>query len=193
MKAPVLFASLAALAITAIAPAQQPAPSFGVAGMEPTVQNTQLVVTVPPAACPVSLKASFNADGQMVKVRKPGAPDPGPSAGPSQHIRIVLADPAHNAIVSATVTAYGLTARPRVDRSSDPFVKGPSNVRRTVTVSFSASGKGTHSADVELPGFTAVHGVKLESMRFADGSVRTFADKTMCSVPVDPLMLVSER
>ncbi|HET6168752.1 MAG TPA: hypothetical protein VFE01_01175 [Terracidiphilus sp.] len=196
MKPVILLATFAVGVMTAAA--QQPGPSFGVAGME---APPSAGISVDPftaailqsAACPVGLKASFNSRSQMVKVGKAGEPDPGPDRRPSQHIRVVVEDPAHQAISSATVTAYGLTARTRMDRSADPFAIGASGVRRTMTVSLVAGANGALYADLRLPGFTAVQQVKLESIRFANGSTHSFAGKTLCSVPVDPVLLVSGR
>jgi len=208
MKPIVLLALVAAFAVTAAAQqpataqqpaaAKQPAASFGVAAMEtPNSASTALdpltLSILQSAACPVGLKANFNSFSQMLKIRKPGTPDPGPTRGPAQHIRVILADPAHKAIASVTITVSGLTGRTRLDRSSDNFARGASGVSRTLTVPLSAAENGALFADVDLPGFTAVQGVKLESIRFADGSTREFAGKSLCSVPVNPMMLVSAR
>jgi len=206
MKAVIFVATFAALAMTAAAqqPApvqqtQQPAASFGVAGMETPNSGSMAVdpltlSILQSAACPAGLKASFNSGTRMVKVHKPGDPDPGPSRGPSQHIRLSLGSYAQNPVVSVRVTAFGLTARGRIARSADSNTYGPSNIRRSMDIAqFFTAKDGTLYADLVLPGFTAVNSVKLESIHFADGSTREFAGQSLCSVPVDPMMLVSER
>jgi len=206
MKPVILLATLAALAITAagqqaapVQPAPQPGASFGVAGMEGSplaarATDSLTAAILQSAACPVSMQARFNSAGEMIKVRKPGTPDPEPPRGPAQHVRVILGSREKNPIVSVRVTAYGLTARRRLDRSSDPMVKGPSDIRRTMDIAqFFSDKDGTLFTDLVLPGFTAVNTVKLESITYADGTIHEFSSRNACSVPVNPMMLVSTR
>ena len=197
MKSVILLAGLVALAMTATA--QQP-PVSGTAGLEtpntfPQGADPLTLSILRSAACPVSMEARFSSATQMVKV---GQPDP-PNAKrnsitkPSQRIRLSLGKN-DNHIVSARVTAYGLNARGRLDHSSDGMAKGTSDIRRTMDVAqFFTNKDGSVLADLVLPGFTAVYSVKLESIRYADGTIRDFAAKSACSVPVNPMMLVADR
>jgi hypothetical protein len=130
----------------------------------------------------------------MIRVQKPGDTGPALSRGPSQHIRLSLGNHAQNPVVSVRVTAFGLNARGRVDRAADRDAYGASEIRRSMDITqFFTAKDGTLYADLVLPGFTAVNGVKLESIRFADGSTRSFAGQSLCNIPVDGVMLVSGR
>jgi hypothetical protein len=206
MKPVILLATFAAFAMTAAAQqpapahqAQQPATPFTVNGAETPGSGSMAVDTLTlsilrSAGCPVGLKASFNSSSQMIKVHKPGEPDPGPARGPSQHIRLSLGNHAQNPVVSVRVTAFGLNARGRVDRTADRDAYGASDIRRSMDIAqFFTAKDGTLYAYLVLPGFTAVNSVKLESIRFADGSTRSFAGQSLCSIPVDGMMLVSGR
>jgi hypothetical protein len=203
MKPVILLAAFATFALTAAA--QQPVGSQQPAGSQPSAvagTETPGSMAVDPmtlsilrsAGCPVGLKASFNSSSQLIKVHKPGDPDPTPSRGPSQHIRISLGRHAQNPVVSARVTVFGLNARGRVDRTRDSSAYGASDIRRGMDVAqFFTAKDRTLYADLVLPGFTAVNSVNLESIRFADGSTRNFAGQGLCSIPVDGVMLVSAR
>jgi hypothetical protein len=209
MKPVILLATFAAFALTAAA--QQPVGSQQTAGSQSSAPPSAVAGTGTPnsgsmavdpmtlsilrsAGCPVGLKASFNSSSQMIKVHKPGEPDPGPPRGPSQHIRLSLGSHAQNPVVSVRVTAFGLNARGRLDRTADSDAYGASEIRRSMDIAqFFTAKDGTLYADLVLPGFTAVNSVKLESIRFADGSTRSFTGQSLCSIPVDGVMLVSGR
>jgi hypothetical protein len=57
-------------------------------------------------------------------------------------------------------------------------------------VSFATEESGTLVAEIALAGFTAVKSIKLEALRYADGTSRDLAGVNLCTVTPDPFMLV---
>jgi hypothetical protein len=188
-------ASLLAFALVmswGCASAQQAPTSFGVAGMESlsgaTTQTSSTVVIAPTQGCPVSMLASQAGATSLVKVQKGTPTQPETLSRPGQRINLILNGVSTDSkIKGATITARGLTARERLDRTSSG--PGASDVRRTMDVSFTVGESGTLMAEITLPGFTAVKSIKLEALQFADGSTRDLAGAHLCTVTPDPVML----
>jgi hypothetical protein len=151
------------------------------------------VVIVPTPACPVSMQAKQGSDGGLVAVRH-RAPDaqPAPAPGPSQHIRLVLARfPRENRVVSATVTVRGLSANSRITQTNLYAGEAPSDLRRTLDAVLTAEEDGTVSAELDLPGFTAVNSIRLQALTYADGSSWHVGYRQSCTVMPDLVMRVS--
>jgi hypothetical protein len=185
-SAPSLLFSMLLLPVSALAQ-QGPAPSFGVAGME-TLQGDARPSPSSAQACPVSMTARQTAATELVKVKKGPDPSPETLAKPGQRIHLILGGlPETGRITGATVTVRGLSARGHIDKTSG---SATSDLRRTINVTFTPEDEKTFSAELVLPGFTAVKTVKLEALQFADSSTRDYAGANMCTVAPDPLMLV---
>jgi hypothetical protein len=154
------------------------------------------VFLVPPAqGCPVSMQARQSGITEMVKVNRGAHSQQEPNAETlqkaGQRIELIVPrDDSGNKIVGAVVTVRGLTARGRIDRAASGSA---ADVRRTMDISFSPKDDTTISAELVLLGFTAVKSVKLESLRYADGSSRDFSGQRLCSVTPDPMMLIAGR
>jgi hypothetical protein len=203
MKAvyPLLFVLVCGCAVAA---AQQAPPAsqggYGVAGMEglsaAAGQPSSVFIIPPVQGCPVSMQARQSGMTDMVKVNRGAHSQQEPNAEtltrPGQRIELIVprAD-SGNKIIGAVVTVRGLSARGRIDRTADG--NGATDLRRTLEISFAPKDDKAISAELVLPGFTAVKSIKLESLRYADGSSRDFSGQKLCSVVPDPMMLVAGR
>lgn len=159
--------------------------SFGTAGME----GAHTMVAVPPAVnhCPVSMRAQHLSDGSLVKTGKTQHP-----AGIGQRLHLTLKNPESKQIRSAELTIHGVTAKGRVmDALSS---KGDSSdATQNMSVRFLTESDGSATADVWVPGVTAVQSIALDSAVYSDGSTWKAADGMACRVTPDPLMLISGR
>jgi hypothetical protein len=178
---------------------QRASSTFGTTGVASSGQTESQPATVyipgpEGLACPVGLQAKQGGATGLVKVRH--APDAQPEAlaKPGQHIQLIITSPADKSfapkVKGATVTARGLSARARIDKASGT---GPADMRRTLNVTFTAEGDHSLTAELVLPGFTAVRSIKIEALEYADGSTRDFSGKKLCTVEPDPLMLIAGR
>ena len=166
--------------------------SGATANVSQTSQVSSTFVVVPAQACPVSLQAKQSGLTNMVKVRQGSNPQPETLSKPGQRIHlIVIGPPAGSQIVGATVSVRGLSARGHFDKASER--SGSNELRRTIDVTFIAEDNKSLSAELILPGFTAVKSIKLESLQYGDGSTRDFSRQKLCTVIPDPLMLIAGR
>jgi hypothetical protein len=149
--------------------------------------NTVLQMARIANTCPIGMRAGQRMNGQTLAVRDGQGQMPF-----GQHIHLSLLDKNPARIVSAKVTAYGLSAKYRFVRA-DAMRNGPSSVTKSLDVVFSDGQDGTVSADLVLPGFTAVNSIVLESIGYADGSTRTLSPQDGCHVAPDAVMLVADR
>jgi hypothetical protein len=138
----------------------------------------------------------------MVRKQQPNDMEPPSAFKPGQQIHLVLGkvpgarftdpnftDPKQ--IAGATVTVKGLSARDRFSLALDPSGNSPSDLRRTLNVKFSTDADGAVFADLDLPGFTAVNSIKLDSVSLKDGSSWTLGDVQTCVVTPDRMMLIA--
>jgi hypothetical protein len=135
--------------------------------------------------CPVVLFAWQKADGEMIEV---GESRP---KGPAQRLHLTVEYPASKAITRARITVHGFIAKARV--APTPARSGsPAEASRTLDVVFRADSKGdSASADLWVPGLTAVRTIDLDAVTFADGSSRSLVGRVACSIVPDPLMLIA--
>jgi len=189
MKLAVLL-SLGALAIPSVVAAQSSAPTAAGASFGVIINST----------CPVSMQAKQGSGSGLVKVKK-SQPKDGESVlsnKPGQHIHLILGKrPAEfsnfQQITGATVTARGLSARGHLDRTPADIGNETSDLHRTLSVTFSAESDGTLYADLDLPGFTSVRSIQIESLSFKDSSIWNVDSVRTCVVTPDPLMLVASQ
>jgi len=142
-------------------------------------------------ACPVSMRAQQRGGGSLITTGKTQMP------GPFQRIRLVLDRTGLPArITAATVTVRGTNGKSRMVNTSQfqmqPQTASP-YISSTLNVVFLPGGDQAEFTDLELPGFTSVKSIRLDSIQYADGSIWTPADGRSCRVEPDPLMLVSSR
>lgn len=151
--------------------------------------GNQIIVLPPMSACPVLMQARQGSSSQMVRA------DDGTSQ-PLMTPTLILTPEGGRKIVTATVTAHG---RPNeggtldlVARKTDPDhpAKTP-EITKTVTIKPVPGERGGFSAKLQLPGFTTVRFIHLDSVTYDDGATWKFASG--CTVTPDPLLLISGR
>ena len=198
------------LASPALLAAQSPQPAPGGSGAINSITVTMTspegskTVTVPVSTlrtCPISIEAKQGSGAGLVAVRKQDRPpDNEPSIlsnKPGQHIHLILGRVSGvefsdlEQIVSATVTARGLSANGHFSATPATIGGTSSDLRRTLDVRFTAENDGTIYADLDLPGFTSVQSIRIDSIALKDGSKWTFDTKQACVVTPDPLMLIA--
>jgi hypothetical protein len=69
----------------------------------------------------------------------------------------------------------------------------PSDATRTLDVAFPAGSDKNASADLWVPGMSAVYSIDLVSVTYADGSTWKLAAGKTCHTPIDGVMLVGGR
>lgn len=179
--------------VVAIIPATLFFPVFSLAQQQPSsaansVVDSTIVMRV--SSCPVDLQAKQGHDGGFVAVRNRGPEDPDIVHHPAQHIHLIVRNrKGDKRIAGATVTAHGLSARGRM-LGADLNSAQP-DLKRTLDLKFINEGDGTSSAELDLPAFTSVQSVKLDSITYDDGSTWKMPHSTMCSVVPDGVMLIS--
>ncbi len=145
----------------------------------------------PPNLCPVSIEASHLSDGDIVKT---GAdlPKVDHAKGVGQRLHLKLHSPDQRTIASATVSLRGWTPKGRTEQvgsaSEDPALRV-----QTLTVPFTSGADRTASADIWVPGLTAVVSVELLLVKYSDGSTWTPPQSKTCRVAPDLLMVVTRR
>jgi hypothetical protein len=171
--------------------------SYGVAGSEittligPDGHANPATRTFPQLnLCPVSIQASHLSDGSIVQTGA-GLPKVDHGKGVRQRLHLKLLSPDQRTISSATVNLRGWTAKGRTARvgAGDDGALGV----RTLTVPFTSGTDHTASADLWVPGLTAVVSVELLSVKYSDGSTWTPPQSNTCRVAPDHLMLVTQR
>jgi hypothetical protein len=152
------------------------------------VARVQTAVIVSPPAlshCPVSMRAKHLSDGSMVQTGKPAH-----SAGVGQRLHLTLRDAKQ--IQSATLTIHGLTPKAH-SIMLWPGQGGSPGITRDMSVKFLTGSDGSASADLWIPGMSAVESIELESLIYSDGSAWKVTDGNACRITPDPFMLISGR
>ena len=164
--------------------------------------------------CPVGVSAQMNSGGGVLTARD-GRGISGQQSGdkPAQHIRLILdattnkfqkeqqgteADPRP---IHAKVTVRGTSPTWRVLNSSTSTVESAQPrrspwIEKTLDMDLIAPASGNGNivhADLDLPGFTSVQSIRLDSVAYADGTSWTPISGRACRVAPDPFMLVSSR
>lgn len=154
------------------------------AGME-NAQSPVAHPAQPAVGCPVSLHALHGADGNILKV------DKSRPAGLAQLLHLVLVNPDAREIVAGEVTVRGISGKGRMTQTLGSADQA--DVVRNLHVRFTAQEDRTVAGDVWAPGMSAALTVELNSVTFADGSMRRFAGQDRCRVMPDPLMLIAGK
>ncbi len=155
-----------------------PSASFGIARIEGF--NVPHI-----SACPVAMRAQHRSDGNLMRVQGAHA------TGTGQWLHLTLSSLDSKQIVKAALTVHGVSPKGRL-QNAEPGTS-PSSITRTVTVPFAASAGGGFSADLWVPGMTAVQRIDLLAIRYADGSTWSLADGQSCYVEPDLFMLTASR
>ena len=94
-------------------------------------------------------------------------------------------------ITSATVLAHGLTDKGRIVLSTASREAASGDISRLLTLTFAGTENQRASADLVLPGFTAVTSIELVSLTYSDGTAWRVSMQRPCRIAPDPLMLIS--
>jgi hypothetical protein len=145
-------------------------------------------IFLPPitVGCPVGLRAQQTADGGLLAARNR------PTKGTGQGLHLTLTNPDSRQITAAQVTVRGLTAKARVTQTISPQDES-SQATKTMEVKFSAGPNNAVSADLWVPGLTAVLAIDLDSVTYADGSSWKLDATTACRTVPDKIMLIGNR
>ena len=157
-------------------------------GAKSANQNQTVIIQLPPQTgpCPISMRAQHAADGDILEVNS----NHPKGIGQSLHLTVTSSD--SRRIASATVTVRGLVPKGRVTQTlasqDDAF-----DAEKTMDIRFSAGpGKGA-SADIWVPGLSAVKSIDMQSVTFTDGSTWKLPAEKTCRTFPDPVMLISGR
>jgi len=153
--------------------------------------------------CPVSLAARQAGTAYNRQVSGGHFSKDGKETGQSVHLSVTPRDARQ--VVSAMVTVHGYANKKRMvqtlgTESQGTQAEGTENsgdTERTLYARFASPSASTDasgaSAELALPGFSAVTFVELKSIVYADGSEWKLAAGSACRARIDPLMLVDER
>ncbi len=147
------------------------------------------------AQCPVGLDASHGSGLPLLSYAE-GANQQGPRINAPmgqtqlryQQLHLTFTNPSTREIVSAQITAHGLSGKDRFIELSNA---SDSDLTKTVDVAMDVKGNARASKDLSLSHFTAITSIELNSITYADGSTWRAASPGACSVTPDPFMLVA--
>lgn len=157
------------------------------AGPSPSQAFTILNPTGP--SCPVTMRAEHRSNGSVMTAGT------GLVSGIGQRIHLVFGETGVPArVTAARVTVRGTNGQWRVTTATGRQTQqGSPYISRTLNAVFTEDRDDTESTELDLPGFTSVKSIRLDSVTYADGSTWTAPDGGGCRVEPDPLMLVSSR
>jgi hypothetical protein len=147
-------------------------------------QTTVLRIAPVTNTCPISLHARNAGGADMWKVN--GVP----ISGPAQMLHLTVTNPDSRQVVAINVTVRGFTDKSRLLPATTTQDK--SDAARTLDVKFPSEPKET-TAELRVPGLTAVTTIDLNSVTYSDGSIWKLAPGSSCRSWVDGLMLVSSH
>jgi hypothetical protein len=200
-RAPVLFAMLLG---SSILPAQTPnqnqpqglvqktttAPDGATVWTTRTMSQAEIQQATAQASpmintCPISLHVWQAGGGDMVKVN--GVP----VNGVAQRLHLTVTNRDSRRIVQANVTVRGFADKARFVETLSR--QDNSDAARTMDLRFPAGSGKEVSADLRVPGLTAVSAIDLNSVTYSDGSTWKLAAGGTCRSWIDGLMLVSSH
>ena len=150
------------------------------------------------AQCPVGLDASHGsglpllsfADGENRQGPRVNRPTGQTQLHLTfQHLHLTFTNPSSREIVSAQITAHGLSDNDRFIELSNPSNRP--DLAKTVEVVMDVKANGHASKDLSLSNFTAITSIELNSITYADGSTWHASSPGACSVTPDLFMLVA--
>jgi hypothetical protein len=135
------------------------------------------------ANCPIELKASLKSTGKIVRIVPV---QNGRSAGNEKGLRITLSNP-RSAVVAAHITVHGFPVGGRV-APAVLYFPDPAEITKTVVLDQAVAAGQNASIDVEVPNFSAVTSISLDTVTFSDGSGWHPEDGKYCravGLPID--------
>jgi hypothetical protein len=141
-------------------------------------------------ACPIGMHASQGVWDHTIRVRDGERDLPYPRVGQRISLNLKDSHPAH--IIAATVRVRGLNGKNRM-MLTPAGTQQDWNAVTTLKIKFAQEKDGTDSADLWIPGFTAVSFVELIDVSYSNGTTWRTPASNACRVRPDPLMLITER
>lgn len=139
------------------------------------------------SACPIGMHARQGVWDHTIRVRNGEKQPQPPSSQFGQRIVLTLVDAHPAGIVSATLVVNGFDGKNRVVQTGS----SSGTAIRTLRAAFTRETKDTFSANIDIPGFTAVTSLRLMDVTYADGSTWSSSSANPCHAVPDPLMLVA--
>jgi hypothetical protein len=160
---------------------------------EDSQRATSFIISLPAPTCPVNMRALQGSGTGLVAVRGEQK-----AAVSSQRIHLILTNRTSSKIAGAKVKVFGLSGKNRIEQAwSDQLAltnwDKVSDLTRTLDVTFAPEGDKDVATDLVLPGFTSVSSIRLESIRYQDGSTWALAGPQACYLAPDRIMLVADR
>lgn len=150
----------------------KPAPSYGVAGMEGLG---------PSDSCPVSLRAQFLPDGDLIKT------GPAHPQGIGQALHLTFSNPSRGLVTEATLLLRGWTPKGRRFETGND---AKPDAVRSQHVHLVPGPNQTATADIWVAGLSAVTSVEIVSATYKNGSAWARPDNLSCGAVPDGFMLV---
>jgi hypothetical protein len=109
--------------------------------------------------------------------------------GMAQLLHLTLINPDARRLVAARLRVHGVSGKPRLTQAAHDAADA--DVHQALRVKFLPSPDRSVSANVWVPGMTAVLSLDLDEVTYADGSTWKFLGREACHVAPDPLVLVA--
>jgi hypothetical protein len=152
-----------------------------------TLQASQL-----PNSCPISLHAQQSSAAFARRVDSAGPEDNNVSPkGIAQSLHLTVTNPDTRYVVAANITVRGFANKGRLLQTMSN--QDPSDATKTLDVRFPAGPGKEVSADLSVPGLSAVSAIDLNSVTYSDGSMWKLAAGSSCRSWIDGFMLVSSH
>lgn len=178
------------IAAAAAVPAQQVAPIQQPAQAAPKANSASLYQLPQAHSCSVAdMRSTQGSSPQILRTQN------GKST-PMMRPTLTLKPVDRRAIVAATVMAYGYGMTPgSSDLVAQAVPSGPKTARReiskTIEIQFKPVEGGAFTAELPLPGFSAVTMIDLKSVTYGDGTAWKSTKQNDCRVAPDPLLLIA--
>ena len=135
-------------------------------------------------ACPVDMHARQGVWDHSLRLRQGEK-----SRGFGQRIFLTLGGSHPVQIIAATVVVTGFDGRNRMLQTGNDS----GTAIRTLHVTFTREDANSVTADIFVPGFTAVGSLRLQDMTFANGSTWNASGLSLCRVIPDPVLLIDAQ
>lgn len=136
-----------------------------------------------PDLCPAGMQASHLADGSTVRT------DVAHPKGIGQRIHLTLTSSGNRTITSATLEIRGWTPTARMQQAATD--KDHAQAVRRLVARFQRESERTVSADLWVPGLSAITSIQMAAAQFTDGTTWTLPAGNTCAVVPDPFMLIT--
>ncbi|HEU5352597.1 MAG TPA: hypothetical protein VFU55_13460 [Terracidiphilus sp.] len=158
-------------------------------------EGSELMQMLPAESCPVRMELQ-----QRFEYAPRFAGKDATVQGPAPRIRIVLSSLYGDPVVKAKLTVVGWDTGAHlvpVAGAKAGSGRASGDMSRTLVAGFTeagfTSGGDGSSAELALPGFSAVRLVQLRQVTFAGGTTMNFAPEDNCQAGPNPMVLVTAR